>query len=98
MSAQVKRKRLPNHAYLDEDSIQRHVKLTKDGCYNLVPKEVFWKDRHRYLKDHGYLLRPRYAPNWEPSWMGTNLDPNFCEDSILLLVFFKSPYSALLAC
>lgn len=91
MSTQVKQKRLPNHAYLDEESVQRHAKLTKEGLYNLVPKELFWLERHRFLKDHGYQLRPRYTPNWKPSWMGTNLDPNFCEDSILLLVTFRIP-------
>ncbi|KAI0365102.1 kinase-like protein [Pilatotrama ljubarskyi] len=85
MSAQVKQKRLPNHAFLDKDSVARHKQLTLEGFYDLVPKERFWQARYRYLLDHGYLLRPRYSPDWRPSWSGTDLDPNSCEDSILLI-------------
>ncbi|KAL1945400.1 hypothetical protein VTO73DRAFT_2251 [Trametes versicolor] len=28
------------------------------------------------------MLRPRYHPKWEPSWTGTYIAPDFCEDSI----------------
>ncbi|KAL7284778.1 hypothetical protein ACG7TL_002085 [Trametes sanguinea] len=85
MSSPAKPKRLPTHAYLSDDVAPRYKKLTDEGLYNLMPKELFWQARYRYLNDHGYLLRPRYAPNWKPSWEGTNLDPTYCEDSILLL-------------
>ncbi|KAL6300716.1 hypothetical protein BKA93DRAFT_508267 [Sparassis latifolia] len=47
--------------------------------------EIFWRDRQPYLEGRGYKLRPRYDPNWTPSWTGTNLDPTFCEDSIMLM-------------
>ncbi|KAJ7143383.1 kinase-like domain-containing protein [Mycena crocata] len=30
--------------------------------------EVFWRDQNYWLKDHGYLLRPRYHPDWVASW------------------------------
>ncbi|KAI0669476.1 kinase-like domain-containing protein [Trametes maxima] len=86
MSAPVKHKRLPNHAVLhDDESMDRCARLTREGFYNLLPKEVFWQARYHYLKDHGYLLRPRYDPAWKPSWVGTNRNPKFCEDSILLI-------------
>ncbi|KAI0669473.1 kinase-like domain-containing protein [Trametes maxima] len=86
MSAPVKQKRLPNHALLhDDESIDDREKLTREGFYNLSPKELFWQARYHYLKEHGYLLRPRYDPAWKPSWVGTNRDPIFCEDSILLI-------------
>ncbi|KAI9069043.1 hypothetical protein FKP32DRAFT_1617742 [Trametes sanguinea] len=85
MSTLIKPKRLPVHAYLSEELIPRYAKLTEEGIYDLAPQEVFWQERYRYLEEHGYLLRPRYKPGWKPSWTGTNLNPTFCEDSIMLL-------------
>ncbi|KDN39486.1 hypothetical protein RSAG8_08781, partial [Rhizoctonia solani AG-8 WAC10335] len=35
-----------------------------------------------YLLSKGYRLRPRYQPDWTPSWKGTNIKPSKCEDSI----------------
>ncbi|KAI0629620.1 kinase-like domain-containing protein [Trametes polyzona] len=82
MSTPAKQRKLPNHAILDDVSVEAFAQMTHDGIYNLMPHEVFWQARYRFLQDHGYLLRPRYAPNWKPSWLGTNLDPTFCEDSV----------------
>ncbi|KAJ3872076.1 hypothetical protein F5051DRAFT_172201 [Lentinula edodes] len=43
--------------------------------------EEFWRDHYDWLKDRGYLLRPRYNPGWVASWVGTNdLSPEDCED------------------
>ncbi|TEB23476.1 hypothetical protein FA13DRAFT_1694317 [Coprinellus micaceus] len=47
----------------------------------LISGEVYWKDHYEWLLDQGYRLRPRYEPNWKPSWAGTDLDPYLCEDS-----------------
>ncbi|CDO77756.1 hypothetical protein BN946_scf184993.g19 [Trametes cinnabarina] len=85
MSTTDKHRRLPAHAYLRDEVVPRYKRLTDEGFYNLAPKELFWQARYNYLKDHGYLLRPRYSPNWRPSWEGTNIDPTYCEDSIKLL-------------
>ncbi|KAH9888332.1 kinase-like domain-containing protein [Cubamyces lactineus] len=85
MATPVKQKQLPRHAFLDADLLESSRKLTEQGVYNLLPKEKFWQARFRYLNDRGYLLRPRYRPGWKPSWQDTNLDPTFCEDSILLI-------------
>ncbi|KAI0629585.1 kinase-like protein [Trametes polyzona] len=87
MSSQVEQKRLPSHAYLDEESKVRHAKLYRKGVYALASKELFWQERYQPLKDHGYLLRPRYSPGWKPSWLGTELNPTFCEDSIMLTIY-----------
>ncbi|KAI0351964.1 kinase-like protein [Trametes cingulata] len=84
MPAQDKQKKVPRYAILDPESVEQYAKSTRLGHYGLLPSEVFWRERYRYLEEAGYLLRPRYAPNWEPSWMGTNLDPTYCEDSIML--------------
>jgi len=29
---------------------------------------------------------PRYHPDWKPSWIGTDINPRYMEDYILLLV------------
>ncbi|KAG2135812.1 hypothetical protein DEU56DRAFT_806642 [Suillus clintonianus] len=46
----------------------------------LSPSEIWWSQQYRWLKAQGYLLRPRYAPEWVPSWDGSQRDPFSCED------------------
>ncbi|EGO22424.1 hypothetical protein SERLADRAFT_473222 [Serpula lacrymans var. lacrymans S7.9] len=43
--------------------------------------ELWWCKHYQWLKDVGYLLRPRYSPDWVPSWQGTKKDWMDCEDS-----------------
>jgi hypothetical protein len=55
--------------------------------HNLYSSEVskheeIWRDRYVFLLDRGLKLRVRYRPGWIPSWLGTSLDPENCEDSI----------------
>lgn len=52
----------------------------------LTPNEMWWSQHFDWLKDCGYLLRPRYAPNWVPSWKGTKKERFSCEDSIVPMV------------
>ncbi|TFK92736.1 hypothetical protein K466DRAFT_659071 [Polyporus arcularius HHB13444] len=42
--------------------------------------EFFWRDHYRFLEEKGYRLRPRYSPDWKPSWLNTNRDRFECED------------------
>ena len=35
----------------------------------LTTTEVFWRDHQKWLQDKGYMLRPRYMPDWKPSWL-----------------------------
>ena len=78
--------RLPHYAYVSSEVAERHAKDTEDGFYNLMDAEVYWKDRYFWLHERGYALRTRYHPDWKPSWVGTNIDPMFCEDSIPIIV------------
>ncbi|KAI0363835.1 hypothetical protein BV20DRAFT_1039723 [Pilatotrama ljubarskyi] len=40
-----------------------------DDIYaHLSPVEIFWRNRQPFFMSHGYTLRPRYRPGWEPSW------------------------------
>jgi len=34
----------------------------------LFPSETWWRDHYHELESHGYILRPRYHPDWKPSW------------------------------
>ena len=82
-----KQKQLPRHAILsDDDTLARSERITQLGAYDLIPSERFWQERYTHLQERGYILRPRYKPGWKPSWIGTNLDPTFCEDSIMSVV------------
>ncbi|KAJ7162140.1 hypothetical protein C8R46DRAFT_1282644 [Mycena filopes] len=35
---------------------------------DLMPKEIYWREHHDWLKASGYLARPRFRPGWIPSW------------------------------
>jgi hypothetical protein len=48
--------------------------------------EVFWRDHFTWFREQGYQLRPRYAPDWIPSWKGTNKFLMECEDGYSVLV------------
>jgi hypothetical protein len=50
----------------------------EDG--QLSEPEIWWSQQYNWLKDNGYLLRPRYTPGWIPSWHGTKKSWIFCED------------------
>ncbi|KAJ6597799.1 hypothetical protein DFH09DRAFT_903879 [Mycena vulgaris] len=47
------------------------------------PEELFWVENQPFLLSLGYKLRPRYDPNWIPTWQ---LDPkkpqDYCEDDL----------------
>ncbi|THH16777.1 hypothetical protein EUX98_g9249 [Antrodiella citrinella] len=55
------------------------------GFGALRPSEKRWRDRYFFLQQHGYTLRPRYHPDWKPSWLGTSIDADSSEDFIASL-------------
>ena len=46
----------------------------------LFRDEHFWRDHQPWLAESGYMLRPRYRHNWEPSWLKSKKKATFCED------------------
>ncbi|KAJ3725966.1 kinase-like domain-containing protein [Lentinula raphanica] len=58
----------------DSDSFLR------DYNQSLSQSESFWRDHYDWLKSKGYLLRPRYHPNWVASWIGITDIPYVFED------------------
>ncbi|KAG6918251.1 hypothetical protein DXG01_015625 [Tephrocybe rancida] len=55
-------------------------KLREHG--ELLDNEFFWRKHFQFLQDHGYTLRPRYRPDWRPSWLDTSKNWLHCEDGI----------------
>ena len=55
------------------------------------PAEQLWIDKQRFLAKKGYLLRPRYSPDWIPSWQATPDRVHMAEDSMSLPVMYESP-------
>ncbi|KIJ69909.1 hypothetical protein HYDPIDRAFT_171871 [Hydnomerulius pinastri MD-312] len=52
----------------------------------LLTDELFWRDRYTFFLNRGYKLRPRYHPDWVPSWEGKDdVILSFCEDRIAQL-------------
>ncbi len=49
--------------------------------FELDELEIYWRDRYDWLQQCGYTLRPRYKPDWVPSWQGTKKSPHVCEDA-----------------
>lgn len=71
-------------AELDAEISQKVLEMwgTTNGIppEELDPREVWWRDRYNQLKSYGYLLRPRYNPDWVPSWRTTNTNRTNSED------------------
>ena len=64
--------RLEIAAFGDTPTYKDHGQLTES--------ELWWSKHYTWLKDNGYILRPRYAPDWTPSWRGTKKNRIMCED------------------
>ncbi len=57
----------------------------------LVMTEQWWRDRYAEIASHGYELRPRYHPQWQPSWLKSGKDFYVVEDgqpTIVRVVLF----------
>ncbi|KII93048.1 hypothetical protein PLICRDRAFT_170843 [Plicaturopsis crispa FD-325 SS-3] len=79
--------RWPWYTRVSQETAQQISEETKNGRYDLMPIEEIWRDLGPTLRRRGYRLRPRYDADWRPSWLGTNIEPFWCEDSITPRVF-----------
>ncbi|KAH0828134.1 hypothetical protein J3R83DRAFT_3809 [Lanmaoa asiatica] len=71
----------------DRNTLRRARELLAFGTNELFPpeeldsRETWWRDHYEQLKARGYVLRPRYTPNWVPSWKNAeNKSWADCED------------------
>ncbi|KII93063.1 hypothetical protein PLICRDRAFT_170855 [Plicaturopsis crispa FD-325 SS-3] len=74
--------RWPWWTKVSAERAQQYLEDTENGDFDLKDVELKWRDLHPTLRQRGYRLRPRYNTDWKPSWVGTNIDPYWCEDSI----------------
>ncbi|KAF5366792.1 hypothetical protein D9758_006479 [Tetrapyrgos nigripes] len=44
---------------------------------DLDEDETFWRDHASWLREKGYQLRPRYQPDWKPSWLAKKSSSRF---------------------
>jgi len=52
----------------------------------LLSSEIIWREHYSWLKERGYQLRARYAPDWTPSWKKTGKSALRSEDGHPLMV------------
>ena len=64
-----------SYPYSDEDLF--------GGRYS---EELFWVYHQSWLEQQGYALRPRFHPDWVPSWLGTNIWPLDTDDGVPIYV------------
>ncbi|OSD01770.1 hypothetical protein PYCCODRAFT_1436060 [Trametes coccinea BRFM310] len=51
----------------------------------LTSAEQWWKDHQPFFAEHGYMLRPRYRPDWVPSWQrDPSIDILSAEDQLTM--------------
>lgn len=62
-----------------------------DEC-RLYDFEYFWRDHYHWLKEQGYLLRPRYHPEWVASWKDKQKSWRFFEDAQTHKVMYRTQY------
>ncbi|KAI9509439.1 kinase-like domain-containing protein [Russula earlei] len=53
---------------------------TSRAIGSLFRTERWWRDHYYHIKLSGYVLRPRYNPIWEPSWIRSGKDFFSTED------------------
>lgn len=71
--------------------MESNVQDPEDG--QLLEVEVFWRDHQPWLKERGYLLRPRYQVDWKASWVrNKRLRYLDCEDGIVMGVRNRSSF------
>ena len=54
----------------------------KDLFGGRYSEELFWVYHQPWLEQQGYSLRPRFHPDWVPSWLGTDIWPLDTDDGV----------------
>ena len=101
----LRRKRSPEEDSGEEDTPttdkspspprKRKKVFGRDALYYppaLSPSEKLWREHYNFLNHRGYILRPRYQPNWTPTLLGNGRHYHSGEDHIMQIVR-ASPHS-----
>ena len=84
---------LPSLSTMPSDTAQDLEFLSQNSVLDtgLMPDEFFWRDHQPWLQERGYMLRPRYMPDWKPSWETSPKNRIFAEDALFHIVWsFRS--------
>jgi serine/threonine protein kinase len=73
--------------YSSQDDVPQPASMSMQemGSGFLSPSDVKWRDIFHWLHENGYKLRPRFHPDWVPSWKGTKKNPAACEDGLSIM-------------
>ncbi len=74
----------------EEDPHKDHPLYWRNFEGGLLEPEYFWRDHQQWLVDAGYMLRPRFREDWQPSWLKSNKLWFQCEDGDTTIVSFIS--------
>jgi hypothetical protein len=66
------------------ETVSTNLPTTEGGLDKIEIR--YWRNNYEWLRDRGYQLRPRYSPDWIPSWMGTTKYHWNLEDGVDLVV------------
>ncbi len=69
-----------------EDPHNDHPLYWRNTKGGLFEEDFFWREHQQWLADAGYMLRPRYREDWEPSWLKSGKANYQCEDGKSILV------------
>jgi len=59
---------------VDDEEYERIMASVRPPGFSLptpglhTPAEQWWSKHFEFLKEHGYMMRPRYRPDWKPSY------------------------------
>ncbi len=74
-----------------DDPHKDHPLYWRNTQGGLLEREFFWREHQQWLADAGYMLRPRYQQDWEPSWLKSNKVYSQCEDGKFPIVSCLGP-------
>ena len=85
---------IPPHACLNTMSL--YIPFFDDPIPGRRPgdlggTEKWWAERQEALERAGYMLRSRYQPGWQPSWIGTGKFYSHFEDGQRVVVSLNVP-------
>ncbi|KAJ7144702.1 hypothetical protein C8R46DRAFT_1360365 [Mycena filopes] len=73
------------HSHMHPYVVPKIAEVIDTNVRFIRKSEIFWVEHQPWLEQQGYRLRPRYHPDWVPSWIQ---DPSKviykCEDGLTL--------------
>lgn len=68
-------------AFASPNAFAEEESLSEIDDTVLMEHETWWRDHYLMLEERGYRLRPRFHPDWVPSWLTSGINMASSEDS-----------------